>query len=171
MYAYVGNNPVNYVDPTGHTATHWQAIGQQLEYYISGAWDLMKNNVPSTATVGKDLVTVIPDFIDKTGKQLIEVKNVAYQYLSRQIQAEIQIAKEARQQFVLVVREGTKVSKSLKTAIGDAGGTIVAVGTETLTALTKTLVTSAEVVPLVFMGNEFIERTLQRVFPQKVHEL
>lgn len=145
LYVYVGNNPVNYVDPTGHWPWSWQAAGQQLEYYVSSAWDVVKNTSTYVTSYGK----VIPDFIDKVNKQLIEVKNVNYQYLSSQIKGMLEVAESENLDVVLVVREGTKLSAKLVQAIADAGGTIVTVSSETIEALAQTLGTTIDAVPMI----------------------
>lgn len=68
----------------------------------------------------------IPDFIN--AKTLGEIKNVSYQYLSRQIRGFLELAKKMDKTFVLVVTEGTKLSKPLVRAIQEAGGRIIEIG-------------------------------------------
>ena len=64
----------------------------------------------------------IPDEVTDT--MITEVKNVRYQYLSRQIQDTIDLSQKQNKTFRLVVRAGTDISKSLQAKIDSILGII-----------------------------------------------
>lgn len=68
----------------------------------------------------------IPDFVNKA--VVGEIKNVRYQTLTRQIKGMMQIATSTDRKFILVIKNGTKLSKPLQKAIRGAGAKIIKYG-------------------------------------------
>ncbi len=83
--------------------------------------------------------TRIPDAINRSLQQVIEVKNVASQGLTQQIKDSIQIAQERGYQFVLYVRENTQLSKPLQQAISNGTVQLQRMSNDALNAAAKTL--------------------------------
>ena len=59
------------------------------------------------------------------GKAVIEVKNVAYMYLSSQIKAEIALATEKAIGFILVVKKGAELAQPLTLELQRVGAVLM----------------------------------------------
>lgn len=96
--------------------------GIEFEEQALGAFGLEKNTrrIKGRALNG-ERVTTIPDALSGG---LWEFKNVRYAYYSRQLQAQISIAKKLGRPFNLVVNPRTTVSQPLRRAVEETGGRV-----------------------------------------------
>ena len=122
LYSYAENDPVSHRDPDGH-AIEWVQKGHAFaEQVLKKFPGFIKNTKDSVTSYGKR----IPDFTN--GKVIGEIKNVSYQYLSKQIKGFMEIADREGKKFVLVVNQGAKLSAPLIREINRVGGKIIEVG-------------------------------------------
>ncbi len=115
--------------------------------FKSAAAEFQKYSGPPISTSWGDR---IPDFFSKD--TMAELKNVGYQYLSRQLRGLMEIADAQKKQFVLVVREGTKLSQPLKDKIAEVGGQVWALGESGITVLKEVgsaIGSGLDVVPMI----------------------
>jgi hypothetical protein len=136
------------VDPTGHERTVFKQAGDFFEALFSkSTQDFIKGTIVETIT-GKR----IPDFVSE--KAIAELKNVSYQYLSRQIQGLMDHAKGQGKEFMLVLREGAKISQSLWEAMQEEGRSLWVLTSEGLrraTVVAGNVVEGLMVVPQFFL--------------------
>ena len=87
--------------------------GRNTEAAQLKALGLEKNTKKiSSTTISGESVNVIPDAV--TDNAIIEIKDVKKLYRTKQIQGELNAAKKSGKNFVLRIREDTKVSEPLK---------------------------------------------------------
>ncbi|TMC13426.1 MAG: hypothetical protein E6J41_00555 [Chloroflexi bacterium] len=96
-----------------------QDAGAAFERFVLKLFGLTKNTEMVNGS--------IPDYMGGRGGQMIEIKGVAYQYNSSQIQNEMAAAAENEQSFTLIIGPKTRVSAPLRQAIEEHpyGGEIV----------------------------------------------
>ena len=124
LYTYCQSDPIQYYDPSGN----WGIDVKKGFEFMKDVYQKFPGFAKNTQTYLTSFGNRIPDFINNS--VVGEIKNVAYQHLSSQIKGFMEIAKEEGKTFVLVVKEGTKLSTPLIIEIRKAGGRIIEVGSE-----------------------------------------
>jgi RHS repeat-associated protein len=131
-YAYAGNDPVSFADPSGLLAARVgnaanDYAGQLADYTDIGISGLVNQvgqageaAVRSAVDIGERAAfsvngrNRIADGLNLVLGTITEVKNVAYQHVSTQIRDYVDYAQAARLQFDLYVRQNTVLSPQLQ---------------------------------------------------------
>jgi len=160
IFAYCKNNPANTEDQSGYYGTDLEGVkiytrasakGYEFMKQIYEAYPGFAKNTESFTT---SFGSRIPDFINK--KVVGEIKNVKYQHFSSQIKGFMEIARKEGKKFVLVIEEGTRLSKPLVKAISRSGGEIIKVA-------------SKKVIMPFFFSNEQLENLMIQLDPNAVY--
>jgi hypothetical protein len=120
LYIYCHSNANRFIDPNGKGIVENAKKGLEYMAEVFGYYPEFISNTKSFLT---DFGKRIPDFLDP--KIIGEIKNVSYQTLTAQINGFLQVAKNDGLKFILVVKEGTRLSGPLIRAIKDIGGSII----------------------------------------------
>jgi hypothetical protein len=172
---YCVNNPLKFVDPSGFCPEDGEFVIRSLGTYaitppivqsfmaqhymsqnffggVKKDYDFMKqiysdfpDYIKNTQTFITSYGNRIPEFLNDKIKIIGDIKNVAYQSLTSQIKGFLQIAREQGKTFVLVVSQGTRLSKPLIDAISEAGGKIVRIGDKAIKSISVPVLLNKDV--------------------------
>ena len=123
LYVYCINNPIMFYDPSGNDIIQ-EAIQKGIDF-MNQVYQTYPGFVKNTQSFITNHGKRIPDFIND--KVLGEIKAVQYQYNSSQLKGLMQAARDQSKQFVLIIKEGTKLSAPLIAALAKAKAIIITI--------------------------------------------